>query len=154
MVHTSSFKDVGVAVDWRKTARPHATRALGGGSKVFTQQTPHRGARDSVRVYDSQNGSLLVEFPVEVNSPINQSLTWASVALSRDGYIHDVDGPPRLRCRNGAFTTPPIPHASPWQATAHLLQPPQPHRSLCGMQRHTSKSGLSLSTLIISGPWV
>ena len=34
--------------------------------------------RDSVRVYDSQNGSLLVDFPVKVNSALNQSLAWAS----------------------------------------------------------------------------
>jgi len=51
---------------------------------------------DSVRVYDSQNGSLLVEFPVKVNSTSNQSLAWASdskqlFALSRDGNIHSVD---------------------------------------------------------------
>ena len=46
-----------------------------------------------VRVYDSQNGGLLVEFPVQVDSPFNQSLAWASdskqlFALSRDGNIH------------------------------------------------------------------
>ncbi|KAI9456190.1 WD40-repeat-containing domain protein [Boletus coccyginus] len=52
--------------------------------------------RRSVRVYDSWNGSLLVEFLVEVKSPFNQSLTWASdkkelFALSHDGYIYHVD---------------------------------------------------------------
>jgi len=52
--------------------------------------------RDSVRVYDSRNGSLLVEFPVKVNWGFNQSLAWASdsmqlFALSHDGYIHRVD---------------------------------------------------------------
>jgi len=50
-------------------------------------------AHDSVRVYDSQNASLLVEFPVKVNSALNQFLAWASdgkrlFALSHDGYIH------------------------------------------------------------------
>jgi len=50
---------------------------------------------NSVRVYD-HDGSPLVEFPVQVNSLLNQSLAWASdsrqlFALSRDGYIHDVD---------------------------------------------------------------
>ncbi|KAI9456188.1 WD40-repeat-containing domain protein [Boletus coccyginus] len=50
----------------------------------------------SVRVYDSRNGSLLVEFPVKVNSWLNQSLAWASdskqlFALSHDGYIHHVN---------------------------------------------------------------
>ena len=50
----------------------------------------------SARVYDSQNGSLLVEFPVKVNSVFNQSLAWASdsrklFALSHDGYIYRVD---------------------------------------------------------------
>ena len=49
--------------------------------------------RDSVRVYDGQHGSLLVDFPVRVNSALNQSLAWASdskqlFALSRDGYIY------------------------------------------------------------------
>ena len=51
---------------------------------------------DSVRVYDSQNGSLLVEFPVNVYSESNQSLAWASnskqlFALSRDGNMYRVD---------------------------------------------------------------
>jgi len=51
---------------------------------------------DSVRVYDSKKGSLLVEFPVRVSSEYNQSLAWASdsrqlFALSKDGYIHHVD---------------------------------------------------------------
>jgi len=50
----------------------------------------------SLRTYDNQNGSLLVEFPVEVNSSFNQSLAWASdskqlFALSHDGYVHRVD---------------------------------------------------------------
>ena len=51
---------------------------------------------DSVRVYDSQNGSLLANFPVYIYSLWNQSLVWASdskhlFALSQDGYIHHVD---------------------------------------------------------------
>jgi WD40 repeat protein len=55
--------------------------------------------RDAVRVYDvdtdSQSGPL-VEFPVQVNSFLNQSLVWASdskqlFALSRDGSIHCLD---------------------------------------------------------------
>ena len=46
-----------------------------------------------VRVYDSHNGGLLVQFPVQVNSTSNQSLAWASdskqlLALSRDGNIN------------------------------------------------------------------
>ena len=49
-----------------------------------------------IRVYDSQNGGLLVEFPVGVYSPLNQSLAWTSdskqlFALSRDGLIHCLD---------------------------------------------------------------
>jgi len=53
-------------------------------------------ARYSVRVYDSQDGSFIVEFPVQVHSTLNQSLAWASdskqlFALSHDGYIHCVD---------------------------------------------------------------
>jgi len=52
--------------------------------------------RDSVRVYDSQNGSLVVDFPVKVNSALNQSLAWASdsrqlFVLSHTGYIYRVD---------------------------------------------------------------
>ena len=55
--------------------------------------------RDSVRVYDSQNGGLLVEFPVKVGSWRNQPLAWASdskrlFALSRDGNIHWLDVSP------------------------------------------------------------
>ena len=49
-----------------------------------------------VRVYDSQNGGLLLEFPVLVSSTLNESLAWASnskqlFALSRDGIIHCLD---------------------------------------------------------------
>ena len=52
--------------------------------------------RSSVRIYDSQNGRLLVEFPVQVTSSENQSLAWASdskqlFALSRDGNINCLD---------------------------------------------------------------
>jgi len=51
---------------------------------------------DSVRVYDSRNGSLLVEFPVRVYSWWNYSLAWASdnkqlFAFSPNGYILRVD---------------------------------------------------------------
>jgi WD40 repeat protein len=51
---------------------------------------------DSVRVYDRQNGDLLVDFPVCVNLSSNQSLAWASdskqlFALSRDGTVHCLD---------------------------------------------------------------
>ena len=51
---------------------------------------------DRVRVYDSQNGGLLREFPVGVYSTLNQSLAWASdskqlFALTRDGNIHCLD---------------------------------------------------------------
>ena len=51
---------------------------------------------DSVRVYDSQNGRLFVEFPVQVNSFLNQTLAWASdnkqfFVLSGDGNIHCLD---------------------------------------------------------------
>ena len=49
-----------------------------------------------VRVYDSQNGGLLVEFPIKVGSTLNQSLAWASdskqlFALSCDGNINCLD---------------------------------------------------------------
>jgi len=52
--------------------------------------------RDSVRVYNSQNGSLLVEFPVQVYSALNRSLSWATdskelFVSSRDRHIHRVD---------------------------------------------------------------
>ena len=49
-----------------------------------------------VRVRDSQNGRLLVEFPIKVYSFLNQSLAWASdnkqlFVLSRDSNIHCLD---------------------------------------------------------------
>jgi WD40 repeat protein len=49
-----------------------------------------------VRVYDSQNGRLLVEFSVQPNSFLNQSLAWASdskhlLVLSYDSKIHCLD---------------------------------------------------------------
>ncbi|KAI9571053.1 hypothetical protein HD554DRAFT_2169413 [Boletus coccyginus] len=52
--------------------------------------------RDSVRVYDSHKGSLLVDFPVKTYSLFNQSLAWASnsrllFALSCDSHIHHFD---------------------------------------------------------------
>ena len=52
--------------------------------------------RNSVRVYDSQNGHLLVDVPIHVNSSANQSLAWAMdgkqiFALSPDGNIHCLD---------------------------------------------------------------
>jgi len=57
--------------------------------------------RDSVRVYDSRDGSFLVEFPVKVSSTLTgqnywQSLAWASdskqlFVLSHDGFIHHAD---------------------------------------------------------------
>ncbi|KAN0091420.1 WD40-repeat-containing domain protein, partial [Tylopilus felleus] len=52
--------------------------------------------RNSVRVYDSQNGHLLVDVPIQVNSALNQSLAWAIdgkqlFALSHDGNIHCLD---------------------------------------------------------------
>jgi WD40 repeat protein len=60
---------------------------------------PDRGTRlpasgHSVRVYDSQSGHhRRLEFPIQVNSFLNQSLAWASdnkqlFVLSRDGNIH------------------------------------------------------------------
>jgi len=59
--------------------------------------------RDSVRVYDSRNGRLFVDFPVRVSSFFNavnrnQSLAWASdskqlFAISIHGNIHCVDVP-------------------------------------------------------------
>jgi len=50
----------------------------------------------SVRICDSQNGRLLVEFPVRVYSFLNQTLAWASdskqlFVLSRDSNIHCLD---------------------------------------------------------------
>ena len=51
---------------------------------------------NSVRVYDSQNGHLLVDVPIQVNSTFNRSLAWAIdgkqlFTLSRDGNIHCLD---------------------------------------------------------------
>ena len=52
--------------------------------------------RYSVRVYDSQDGKLLVEFPLQDNLANRESLTWASdskqfFTLSRDGNIYCLD---------------------------------------------------------------
>ncbi|KAF8434810.1 WD40-repeat-containing domain protein [Boletus edulis BED1] len=53
--------------------------------------------RNSVRIYNSQDGRLLVEFPITISdSASNQSLAWASdskqlFALSRDGSINCLD---------------------------------------------------------------
>ena len=52
--------------------------------------------RDSVRVYDSQDGHLLVDVPIQVYSSLNRSLAWLIngkqlFALSRDGNIHCLD---------------------------------------------------------------
>ena len=52
--------------------------------------------KSDVRVYDGQNGGLLVEFPIKVGSNLNQSLAWDSdskqlFALSRDGDINRFD---------------------------------------------------------------
>ena len=52
--------------------------------------------RHSLRIYDSQDGRLVVDFPVEVNSTFNQSLAWACdgeqlFALSLNGDIHCLD---------------------------------------------------------------
>lgn len=50
----------------------------------------------SIRIYDSQDGQLLFEVPIRVNSSLNQSLAWASdsgelLALSHDGKINSLD---------------------------------------------------------------
>lgn len=52
--------------------------------------------RESVRVYDTHNGRLLVDTPIQVSSPRNQSLAWINDSkqlfiLSRDGNIHCLD---------------------------------------------------------------
>ena len=52
--------------------------------------------RDSVRIYNSQNGRLLFDIPIRVNSAYNQSLAWASdskriFALSLYGNIKCLD---------------------------------------------------------------
>ena len=52
--------------------------------------------RTSLRIYDSADGHLLIDFPVQVSSSENQSLAWVSdskhlFALSRDGNINCLD---------------------------------------------------------------
>lgn len=52
--------------------------------------------RDSVRIYDGQNGHLLADFPIKVGSCFNGSLAWDRdskrlFALSRDGHINYLD---------------------------------------------------------------
>ena len=50
----------------------------------------------SVRIYDSHDGRLLVDTPIQVGSLYNQSLAWTGLgkellALSHDGNIHCID---------------------------------------------------------------
>ena len=52
--------------------------------------------RKSVQIYDSRDGHLILDRPIEVGSPYNQSLAWVSdskqlFALSRDGRVHCLD---------------------------------------------------------------
>ena len=52
--------------------------------------------RESVRIYDSHNGHLLVDTSIQVGSLYNQSLAWTGsgkdlFALSKDGNIHCID---------------------------------------------------------------
>ena len=52
--------------------------------------------RASLRIYDNENGHLLIDFPIQVSSSENQSLAWSSdtkqlFALSRDGHINRLD---------------------------------------------------------------
>ena len=97
--------------------------------------------RDSVRVYDSQNGSLLVDVPIRVNSWSNQSLVWVCnsknlFALSLDGKINYLDvstgttlspwpihgGKPGCiaLASNGAFIAASAgPSVSLWDTTTH-----------------------------------
>jgi len=79
---------------WKHEYWVMATKFSPDGCLIATATWDH----DSVRVYDSQSGGLLVEFPVKANSWMNQSLAWASdskqlFVLSRDGEIHRVDVP-------------------------------------------------------------
>ena len=51
---------------------------------------------NSVRIYDSHNGHLLVDTQIRVGSPHNHSLAWAALgkellALSKDGDIYCID---------------------------------------------------------------
>ena len=57
--------------------------------------TATRG-RNSVRIYDSRDGRLLVDFPVKVRRHRNRSIAWLSdskqlFAISHDGIIHNLD---------------------------------------------------------------
>jgi len=110
----------------------------------------------SVRVYDSRNGSLLVELPVKAYSvPVNQSIARASNSLFYHTIATSIMStcPPRPRSRNGRFTAAARkPGPSPWQATARSSQPPLVHRCHFGTQRAKTKLGLSSSTLIPSSP--
>ncbi|KAG9309793.1 quinon protein alcohol dehydrogenase-like superfamily [Chiua virens] len=52
--------------------------------------------RSSVRIYDSRSGLVLVDFPIQVGSDLNESLAWTRdskqlFALSLDGSVYAVD---------------------------------------------------------------
>lgn len=103
--------------------------------------------RKSIRIYDSQNGRLLVDVPIRVTSHINQSLAWSTdgrqlYALSREGRIHCLDA-----CTGASRSLWPIhssegPRCISEQETAPSLQCPQIHKSRSGTLLRTSKSGV------------
>jgi len=66
-----------VAVDGRATLRPwnHKDRVV---AAKFAPDGCLIATVTSIQVYDNQNGSLLFEFPVEVNWSSNQPFAWAS----------------------------------------------------------------------------
>ncbi|KAF8134385.1 WD40-repeat-containing domain protein, partial [Boletus edulis] len=106
---------------------------------------------DSVRVYDSRNGHILVDFPLEVGtSTYNQSLAWTSdgnrlFALPADGIIHCLDvstkttqwrihTPYDASCialaRNGTFVAVSVGSSvSFWDTTTHEQIGPTIHHS-------------------------
>lgn len=93
--------DDGTARVWSLSTGRRILNPLQHGSTVVTVKfspdgrlfaTATLSPAHSVRIYDSQDGRLLANFPIRVNSSNNQSLAWASdskqlFALSHDGNI-------------------------------------------------------------------
>lgn len=113
----------------------------------------------SVRIYDSQDGHLVVDIPVKISSPFNQSLVWTGdskqiLILSRDNNINCLDCLLARWSLNGPFTPATIRAALPSRAMVHSLQFLHTPRSRSGTPRRTSKSGLESSIHMVSNQWL
>ena len=64
--------------------------------RLLATASERNDAQDSLRIYDSQNGHLLLDVPIKTTYSFNQSVAWSSnserlFALSRDRKIYCLD---------------------------------------------------------------